>query len=62
MFGRWGKEKALKYMNQEIIGYEVNSSEFRIVHKMKHSEKIIRSLLTDTIILVDVALPSRKLI
>ena len=45
---RWGKEKALKYMNQEIIGYEVDSSEFRIVQKMRHSEKIIRSLLTDT--------------
>ncbi len=45
---RWGKEKALKYLNQEIIGYEVDNSEFRIVQKMRHNEKIIRSLLTDT--------------
>jgi adenine-specific DNA-methyltransferase len=45
---RWGKEKALKNMNDEIIGYEVQPNEFRIVQKMRHSEKIIRSLLTDT--------------
>ena len=45
---RWGKEKAMKYMNEEIIGYEINEGEFRIVQKMRHSEKIIRSLLTDT--------------
>ena len=41
---RWGKEKATKYMNQEIIGYKVGESEFRIVQKMRHSEKIIRSM------------------
>ena len=45
---RWGKEKATRYMNEEIIGYEINEGEFRIVQKMRHSEKIIRSLLTDT--------------
>lgn len=45
---RWGKEKAVRYMNEEIVGYEVGSGEFRIVQKMRHSEKIIRSLLTDT--------------
>jgi len=45
---RWGREKALKYMNDEIVGYEVNEGEYRIVQKMRHSEKIIRSLLTDT--------------
>lgn len=45
---RWGKEKALENMNEEIIGYEVTPEEFRIVQKMRHSEKIIRSLLTDT--------------
>ena len=45
---RWGKEKATTYMNQEIIGYKVGSNEYRIVQKMRHSEKIIRSLLLDT--------------
>ena len=45
---RWGKDKALKYMNEEIVGYEVQPGEYRIVQKMRHSEKIIRSLLTDT--------------
>ena len=45
---RWGKEKALENMNEEIIGYEVTPGEFRIVQKMRHSEKIIRSLLIDT--------------
>lgn len=45
---RWGKEKATNYMNQEIIGYKVGSNEYRIVQKMRHSEKIIRSMLLDT--------------
>ena len=45
---RWGKEKALQYMNEEIVGYEVKPGEYRIVQKMRHEEKIIRSLLTDT--------------
>lgn len=45
---RWGKEKATTYMNQEIIGYKVGSNEYRIVQKMRHSEKIIRSMLLDT--------------
>ena len=45
---RWGKEKANTYMNQEIIGYKVSENEYRIVQKMRHSEKIIRSLLLDT--------------
>lgn len=45
---RWSKEKAIANMNQEIIGYEVKSGEYRIVQKMRHEEKIIRSLLTDT--------------
>ena len=44
---RWGKEKALRYMNEEIVGYEVKPGEYRIVQKMRHEEKIIRSLLID---------------
>lgn len=43
---RWGKEKSKKYLNQEIVGHKVGD-EFRIVQKMRHSEKIIRSLLID---------------
>ena len=45
---RWGKEKALKYMNEEIIGYETSPGEYRIVQKMRHSKKLIRSILSDT--------------
>ncbi len=45
---RWGKEKARKFINQEIIGYQTNSNEYRIVQKMRHSEKLIRSILSDT--------------
>lgn len=35
-------------MNEEIIGYETSPGEYRIVQKMRHSEKIIRSILSDT--------------
>ncbi|MCL2640111.1 MAG: site-specific DNA-methyltransferase, partial [Phycisphaerales bacterium] len=45
---RWGREKALKNLNEEIIGYKTNEGEYRIVQKMRHSEKIIRSMLSDT--------------
>ncbi|MFQ7469950.1 site-specific DNA-methyltransferase [Amedibacillus dolichus] len=44
---RWGKEKASNNMNVEIIGYKTNDGEFRIVQKMRHSQKLIRSLLID---------------
>lgn len=44
---RWGKDKALANMNIEITGYEVKPGQFRIVQKMRHEKKIIRSLLTD---------------
>ncbi|MCI7606343.1 MAG: site-specific DNA-methyltransferase [Spirochaetales bacterium] len=45
---RWGRDKAQTYMNKEIIGYKTEENEYRIVQKMRHSEKLIRSLLTDT--------------
>lgn len=45
---RWGKEKAKENLNKEIIGYKTNDNEYRIVQKMRHSEKIIRSLLNET--------------
>ena len=45
---RWGKEKSLSFMNQEIIGYETGPNKYRIVQKMRNSEKLIRSILFDT--------------
>ena len=44
---RWGKDKARENLNNEIIGYKISNTEYRIVQKMRHSEKIIRSLLID---------------
>lgn len=44
---RWGKSKSLENLNKEIMGHKVNN-EFRIVQKMRHSEKLIRSLLIDS--------------
>ena len=45
---RWGKEKSLKFLNQEIVGYKTNAGEYRVVQKMRNSEKLIRSILFDT--------------
>lgn len=44
---RWGREKSQKYINQEIIGYEVNG-QYRIVQKMRNSAKLIRSILEES--------------
>lgn len=44
---RWGKDKAQKNLDKEIIGYQTNDGEYRIVQKMRHTSKIIRSLLVD---------------
>lgn len=44
---RWGKEKALKELNKEIIGYMPEDGEYRIVQKMRTSEKLIRSILSE---------------
>ena len=44
---RWGKEKSKMELNKEIVGYKTGSGEYRIVQKMRHTSKIIRSLLTD---------------
>ena len=43
---RWGQEKALNNINQEIIGYKSSSGEYRIVQKMRTDEKLIRSIIT----------------
>ena len=44
---RWGRLKSEQFLNEEIIGHKVGD-EFRIVEKMRHSHKIIRSLLVDS--------------
>ena len=43
---RWGKEKSKLNLNTEIIGYKTGE-EFRIIQKMRHTTKLIRSLLID---------------
>lgn len=42
---RWGKEKANQELNKEIVGYRNEDGEFRIVQKMRASEKLIRSII-----------------
>ena len=44
---RWGKDKARENLNREIVGYCNGGTEYRIVQKMRHDEKIIRSILDD---------------
>ncbi len=45
---RWGKDKAFFNLNKEIVGYKTSDGEYRIVQKMRHNEKLIRSILIDT--------------
>ena len=42
---RWGREKSLQNMNQEIVGYKTSTGEYRIVQKMRTDEKLIRSII-----------------
>lgn len=44
---RWSKDKALPLLNKEIIGYRTSGGDYRIVQKMRHREKVVRSLLLD---------------
>ena len=44
---RWGKPKSLGELNKEIVGYLTEDEEYRIVQKMRTSEKLIRSILSD---------------
>lgn len=44
---RWGKEKAKKHLNKEIIGYKNKNNQLRIMQKMRHTKKRIRSILSD---------------
>ena len=45
---RWGKEKSKEGLNKEIVGYKNETGEYRIVQKMRNTEKVIRSLQLDT--------------
>lgn len=45
---RWGKEKSTSNLNKEIVGYKVSDNEYRVVQKMRHDEKLIRSILEST--------------
>ena len=42
---RWGKPKSAENFNVEITGYKTESGDYRIVQKMRHTEKLVRSLL-----------------
>ena len=44
---RWGKNKALSDLNKEIIGYQTDQGEYRIVQKTRLTGKMIRSLHLD---------------
>ena len=37
---RWGKEKSLSELNEEIVGYKSKKG-YRIVQKMRHEEKTL---------------------
>ena len=43
---RWGRDKAQSELNKEIIGYMTGNGEYRIVQKMRTTEKLIRSLIS----------------
>ena len=44
---RWGTIKSQQNLNKEIIGYKTNNDEYRIVQKMRHTTKLIRSILSE---------------
>lgn len=46
---RWGKEKSRKNLNKEVVGYRTGQGEYRIVQKMRGTNKIIRSILSDRV-------------
>lgn len=41
---RWGKEKSKENINKEIVGHKTSEGEYRIVQKMRTSNKVIRSI------------------
>ena len=44
---RWGREKSAENLNTEIIGHRTEDGDYRIVQKMRHSSKLIRSLMLE---------------
>jgi adenine-specific DNA-methyltransferase len=42
---RWGKAKCIENFNMEIIGYKTDQNEYRIVQKLRHTTKLIRSII-----------------
>ena len=44
---RWGKDKSSEALNKEILGYMTGDEGYRIVQKMRTSEKLIRSVLSE---------------
>jgi adenine-specific DNA-methyltransferase len=44
---RWGREKAKHNLKGEIVGYQTEDGEYRIVQKTRHTGKVIRSLQLD---------------
>ncbi|MCU0471091.1 MAG: site-specific DNA-methyltransferase [Arcicella sp.] len=44
---RWGKSKAEKDLNIELVGHKTSEGEFRIVQKTRLTTKMVRSLLLD---------------
>lgn len=45
---RWGRDKCAANFNKEIIGYKTEGGKYRVVQKMRHTTKVIRSLQDDT--------------
>jgi adenine-specific DNA-methyltransferase len=44
---RWGKPKAKENLNNEIVGYQTDQGEYRVVQKTRLTGKMIRSLHID---------------
>jgi adenine-specific DNA-methyltransferase len=42
---RWGKQKCSENFNVEIVGYKTEQNEYRVVQKLRHTTKLIRSIL-----------------
>lgn len=45
---RWGKPKSKENLNIEIVGYKINTGEYRVVQKMRTTEKVARSIWDET--------------
>lgn len=42
---RWSKSKAENLVNDEIVGHRVENGDYRVSRKMRHTSKIVRSML-----------------